>query len=127
MELYGEIILDHYKNPHHHGRIEQPTLSVEDSNPLCGDKIRIDLKLGADGTIEDVGFTGEGCAISQASASMLMDEIIGKKFDEAAQFTNDDIYAMLQVSLTPARVKCALLGLVVLKKARALYNLAKKS
>ncbi len=125
MDLYAENILDHYKHPHHHGALETPTISASDANPLCGDKVQIDLKI-EDGKIIDVGFSGEGCAISLASTSMLMDEIIDKKTDEAFAFTNENIYEMLGVPLTTARVKCALLGLVTLKKALTVYKLSKQ-
>lgn len=124
MDLYGEIILDHYKNPHHHGRIEQPTLWAEDANPLCGDKIRLDVVLDKDGRVSDVGFSGEGCAISQASTSMLTDELIGKTLPEIQNISNENVYEWLQVPLSPARVKCALLGLVVAKKAITLYKIS---
>ncbi len=116
MDLYGEIILDHYQNPHHHGRLERATLSGRDSNPLCGDQIQLDLQTDQEGIIIDVGFTGQGCAISQASASMLTDELLGKNLFEAIQISNEDIYRMLGVPLTSARVKCALLSLITLKK-----------
>ncbi len=125
MDMYAENILDHYKHPHHHGVLEQPTISAADANPLCGDKVQIDLKI-VDGKISDVGFSGEGCAISLASTSMLMDEIIDKKTDEAFALTNENIYEMLGVPLTTARVKCALLGLVTLKKALTIYRLSKQ-
>ena len=125
MDLYGEIILDHFQNPHHHGRLDNATLSGRDSNPLCGDQIQLDLVTDQDGTIVDVGFTGQGCAISQASASMLTDELIGKSLFEAVQISNEDIYHMLGVPLSPARVKCALLSLVTLKKTITLDKLQK--
>lgn len=123
MDLYGEIILDHFQNPHHHGRLDQATFSGRDSNPLCGDQIQLDILSDQEGTIIDVGFTGQGCAISQASASMLTDALIGKSLFEAAQMSNDDIYQMLGVPLSPARVKCALLGLTTLKKTITLDKL----
>jgi len=123
MDLYGEIILDHFQNPHHHGRLERATLSGRDSNPLCGDQIQLDLQTDQDGTIIDVGFTGQGCAISQASASMLTDELMGKSLFEAVQMTNDDIYNMLKIPLTTSRVKCALLILMTLKKTITLDKL----
>lgn len=123
MDLYGEIILDHFQNPHHHGRLEHANLSGRDSNPLCGDQIQLDIQTDKDGTIVDVGFTGQGCAISQASASMLTDLLIGKSLFEAIQISNDDIYAMLNVPVSPARVKCALLGLATLKKTITLDKL----
>jgi nitrogen fixation NifU-like protein len=125
MDLYAEIILDHYKNPHHRGKLKNPTFFAEDLNPLCGDKIRLELELDSKQQVEDVAFSGEGCAISQASASMLTDEIIGKSLAEIGKITNENIYEMLQVPLSPARVKCALLSLVVLKKALFNYNAGK--
>ena len=117
MDLYAEIILDHYRNPHHYGKLEKSTFSAKDSNPLCGDSIQMDLLVDTDGSIKDVGFVGKGCAISQASASMLTDELINKSLPEAVQMTNEDMYNLVGVPLTPARVKCALLSLYVLKKA----------
>lgn len=116
MDMYAEIILDHYRNPQHYGKLEGATATAYDTNPLCGDKIEIGVRV-KDGIIEETGFIGEGCAISQASASMLLDEITGKSLDAAEKITNEQIYAMLGVPLTAARVKCALLSLVVLKKA----------
>ncbi len=123
MDLYAEIILDHYQNPHHAGALEQPTVSAQDSNPLCGDKLQLDLRLDETGRILDVGFVGEGCAISQASASMLTDELIGKTLNEAEQLSNEDVYAMIQVPLSPARTKCALLSLSTLKKGILNYKI----
>ena len=123
MDLYSEIILDHYKNPHNYGSLKNPTLSAEDVNPLCGDKIRIDLKLDSKNKVENVGFSGEGCAISQASTSMLTDELLGKSLKEINKLTNEDIYKMIHVPLTPARIKCAILSLVVVKKAILMHNL----
>jgi len=123
MDLYGEIILDHFQHPHHHGRLDHATLSGRDSNPLCGDQIQLDIMANAEGTITDVGFAGQGCAISQASASMLTDELIGKSLFEAAQMSNEDIFQLLGVPISPARVKCALLGLATLKKTITLDKL----
>lgn len=117
MELYAEIILDHYQNPHHFGTLSNATFSAEDANPLCGDKLKMDFVIDENGKISDVAFSGEGCAISRASASMLTDELIGKSLEEAGKITSENIFEMIQVPLTPARVKCALLGLAVLKKA----------
>jgi len=123
MDLYGEIILDHFQNPHHYGRLEHANLSGRDSNPLCGDQIQLDLIADREGVITDVGFTGQGCAISQASASMLTDELIGKTLFEAAQMGNEDIYKLLNISLTTSRIKCALLALATLKKTITLDKL----
>lgn len=122
MDLYAENILDHYREPRHHGKLESATVSAADANPLCGDKIEIGLRL-KDGLIEEATFTGEGCAISQAGASMLMEEIQGKSLEEIFKIANEDVYEMLGVPLTTARVKCALLGFVTLKKAAMQVNL----
>ncbi len=122
-DLYRELILDHYKSPRHHGRLEQPDATAEGQNPLCGDELTVTLKFGADGeTIEDVAFDGHGCAISQASASMLSEEVIGHTAAQLASLEKDEapLVAMMNESgtpLTPIRLKCALLGLGVLKVA----------
>lgn len=123
MDLYAENILDHYRNPHNKGKLENATVSFADSNPLCGDKIEMSVRISDVGVVEDIGFMGEGCAISQASASMLTDEVVGKSVDEVNAMTNEKIYEMLGVPLTTNRVKCALLSLVTLKKALALTKL----
>jgi len=113
-ELYRELILDHYQHPHNHGEIPDADISAEDANPLCGDKIRIDIKV-KDNIVADVKFNGKGCAISQASASMLTDELIGKSLDEIKKIDKDFITQMLGISLGPSRIKCALLPLKVVK------------
>ncbi len=113
-DLYREIILDHYQHPHNHGTLSEPDISYEDSNPLCGDKIRIDLKV-KDNIVLEVKFSGKGCAISQASASMLTDELIGKSLDEIKKIDKDFVFNMLGIPLSPTRVKCALLSLKVVK------------
>ena len=121
--LYRELILDHYKSPRHHGRLDPADASAEGQNPLCGDELTVTLRLGADGeTIEEIAFEGHGCAISQASASMLSEEVIGRKATEVAAIGTDEapLVAMMIESgtpLTPIRLKCALLGLGVLKVA----------
>jgi nitrogen fixation NifU-like protein len=114
LDLYKENILDHAKYPHNHGTFDDPDLSYEDSNPLCGDVIRIDLKL-KDGIVQDVRFSGRGCSISQAAASMLTDEIKGKSLEEIRQYDKQAILDLLGIPLGPTRVKCALLPLKVLK------------
>lgn len=114
-DLYRENILDHYQNPRNHGTLDEPDISYQDDNPLCGDVIRIDIKLDAEERVSEVAFSGEGCAISQASASMLTDEILGKTLDEVKQIDKDDILEMLGIQLGPVRIKCALLSLKVLK------------
>jgi len=114
-DMYREFILDHYKNPRYHGVLDPADISYEDDNPLCGDVIRIDLRVDEDNRVVESGFSGEGCAISQASASMLMEEIQGKTLDEIKKFTRDDILEMLGIELGPVRLKCAMLALKVLK------------
>ena len=113
-DFYREIILEHYKHPAHRGEIPNATISHEEDNPLCGDRIHIDL-LVKDGMVEDVKFSGRGCAISQAAADMLLDEIKGKTLAEAQQIDKQAILDMIGIPLTPARLKCALLSLKVLK------------
>ncbi len=114
-DLYRELILDHYKHPHNYGTLDPADISYEDDNPLCGDRIRIDLRLDDQGRVSDVRFSGKGCAISQASASMLTDEIKGKTLDELRNFSKEDLLDLLGVPLSPVRLKCALLSLKVLK------------
>jgi nitrogen fixation protein NifU and related proteins len=113
-DLYRQNILDHYQNPRNFGTLEHPDISAEDSNPLCGDQIRIDLKV-KDGVIEDVRFSGKGCSISRAAASMLTEEIRGKTLDEVKRIGRDDVLEMLGIELGPVRLKCALLALKTLK------------
>ena len=114
-DLYRENILDHYQDPRNFGALDDPDISYEDDNPLCGDVLRIDIKVDDQNRITDVGFTGEGCAISQASASMLSEEILGKTLDEVKQIGKEDILDLLGIELGPVRLKCALLSLKVLK------------
>lgn len=113
-DLYRELILDHYQHPHNHGEIPEADISYEDSNPLCGDKIRIDIKL-KDNVVTDIKFNGRGCAISQASASMLTDELIGKSLDDIRKIDKQFILDLLGIPLGPTRIKCALLPLKVIK------------
>lgn len=119
MDLYTEIILDHYKHPKNYGTLENPIIRVIEYNPLCGDRIQMDFLLRA-GKIEKVAFSGSGCAISQASTSMLTEVLLGKTPKEIKEMSNETIYEMLQVPISPARIKCALLGLVAAKKAAIL-------
>jgi nitrogen fixation protein NifU and related proteins len=109
-DLYRDYILEHYRRPHNFGVIEHPTTSHEGANPLCGDRITIQLGV-ADGKVERVGFTGRGCAISQASASLLTDEIRGKTVEEVAAYRADDLLDLLGIEISPARLKCAMLSL----------------
>ena len=113
-DLYREVILDHYQHPHNHGILPDPDITFEDSNPLCGDKIRVDLKV-KDNVVQEVRFSGKGCAISQASASMLTDELVGKSLDEIKKIDKEFVFEMLGIPLSPSRVKCALLSLKVVK------------
>jgi nitrogen fixation NifU-like protein len=113
--MYQETILDYARNPRNHGHVEAPDIAYEDHNPLCGDQVRVELKVGPEGLIEEARFTGRGCAISQASASMLMESIEGKTLDEAKAITRDDILELLGIPISMARMKCAMLGLKVLK------------
>jgi nitrogen fixation NifU-like protein len=114
-DFYKENILDHYRNPRNAGTLENATHSHEEHNPLCGDVIRIDLHVSKDDVIDRVAFQGRGCAISQASASMLTEMIEGKTLDEAKQISKDDILEALGIEIGPVRMKCALLSLKVLK------------
>lgn len=109
-EIYQEHILDHYEDPFHRGRLAGCTHSHEEKNPLCGDVIRVDLKLGEDGKIEDCYFSGDGCVISQASASMLLEELYGKTLDDLKEFSAEDMLKLYGARLTPNRQKCCLLG-----------------
>jgi nitrogen fixation NifU-like protein len=117
-QLYREIILDHYKNPRGHGVIEHPDASAEGQNPLCGDEVSIYVSFDSDGdVIDDVKFSGRGCAISQAATSMLMEMVKGKTADEVAAMSRDELLDELGIPLTPVRLKCAVLGLTTLKLA----------
>ena len=117
-QLYREVILDHYKNPRGHGVIEDADVSAEGQNPLCGDEVSIYVSFADDGeTIEDVKFSGRGCAISQAATSMLVDIAKGRKAKELAEMPKDELLEEIGIPLTPIRLKCALLGLGVLKVA----------
>ena len=113
-QFYREFILDHYKNPRNFGRLEPADISHEEYNPLCGDLVGMDLQV-RDGMIEDVRFHGRGCAISQASASLLTERLKGMSLDEARQISKDDVLDELGIDISPARLKCALLSLKVLK------------
>lgn len=113
-DLYRDNIIDHYQNPRNYGTLEQPDISYEDSNPVCGDEIRMDLKI-RDGRVIDARFNGHGCSISQASASMLTEEIIGKTLEEVKQIDKQYLLDLLGIPLGPVRLKCALLSLKVLK------------
>jgi nitrogen fixation NifU-like protein len=114
-DFYRENILDHYRQPRNAGTLDEATHSHEENNPLCGDVIRIDLHVNENDVIDKVAFSGKGCAISQASASMLTEMIEGKSLEEAKQIGKDDILEALGIDIGPVRMKCALLSLKVLK------------
>jgi nitrogen fixation NifU-like protein len=115
-ELYREVILDHYKNPRGHGLVEAADAQAEGVNPLCGDEVSISVAFSGD-TIEDVRFQGRGCAISQAATSMLMEMVKGRTAQEVAAMERDELLDEVGIPLTPVRLKCAILGLGVLKLA----------
>ena len=117
-DLYREVILDHYKNPRNYGLLEPYDAHAEGQNPLCGDEVTVTVKFAADGeTIEDIGFEGRGCAISQAATSMLTDIVKGKTATEVAALPKEELLGEIGIPLTPVRLKCAILGLGVLKVA----------
>jgi nitrogen fixation NifU-like protein len=114
-DLYREQIIDRYKNPHFRGTLVPNDITFEDDNPFCGDHIRIDLRIDEHEVVTDARFSGEGCSISQASADLLIESVIGKSLDDIKQLKKEDILEMLGIDLGPVRVKCALLSLKVLK------------
>ena len=117
-DLYREVILDHYKNPRGHGVIKGADAAAEGLNPLCGDEVAIYVQFAEDGeTIDEVKFSGRGCAISQASTSMLMEMVRGKTAEQVAELPKEELLDEVGIPLTPVRLKCALLGLGVLKVA----------
>jgi nitrogen fixation NifU-like protein len=113
-QFYREYILDHYKNPRNYGRLEHADITHEEDNPLCGDVVGMDFQIN-NGMIEDIKFHGRGCAISQASASLLTERIKGLSLDDAKKINKDDVLGELGIDISPARIKCALLPLKVLK------------
>ncbi len=116
-QLYREVILDHYKNPRGHGVMARPDASAEGQNPLCGDEVSIYVAFGDDDTIDEVMFSGRGCAISQAATSMLTEMVKGRRASEVAAMPKEDLLEEIGIPLTPVRLKCAILGLTTLKLA----------
>ncbi|HEX3368423.1 MAG TPA: SUF system NifU family Fe-S cluster assembly protein [Candidatus Cybelea sp.] len=115
-DFYRDYILDHYRSPRNFGNLENPDVEAEDLNPLCGDQIKMELKVD-DGVIRDVRFSGKGCAISQASASMLTEQVKGMKLADVAKLSKEAVLDNVGIGISPTRMKCAMLGLRVLKSA----------
>ncbi len=115
-DLYRDIILDHWKNPHNFGTLSHPTCDIYENNPLCGDDIRLQLQI-ENNTIADAKFSGQGCALSQAGASILTDLVKGEKVSEAKRLTESDFLEAVGIKPNPARLKCVLLSYVALQKA----------
>lgn len=124
-DLYRELIIDRYKNPQFKGELDPHDISFEEDNPFCGDVIRIDLRLDGNGRVKEAAFSGHGCSISQASADLLVESIIGKSLDEIKALTKEDVMDLLGIELGPVRIKCALLSLKVLKAG--VYGLGETS
>jgi len=116
-ELYREQILEHYKHPHNFGRLEEPDLEFEDNNPFCGDEQHVTIRLDSDGRVAEVRFEGKGCAISTAATSMLTDELVGLTRDELVTLPKEKVLELLGIDISATRMKCALLGLKVVKGA----------
>ena len=116
-QLYREVILDHYKNPRNHGLLEPFDTHAEGQNPLCGDELAVSVRLGDGDVIEEIGFDGRGCAISQAATSMLTDLVRGRTAEQVAAMPKEELLEELGIPLSPVRLKCAILGLGVLKLA----------
>ena len=124
-DLYRELIIDRYKNPQYRGSLDPHDISFEDDNPLCGDHIEITIRVNGDNKVTEAAFDGKGCAISQASADLLVESIHGKTLDEVKAMNKEDVLDLLGIELGPVRLKCALLSLKVLKAG--VYGLGEAS
>jgi len=124
-DLYRELIIDRYKNPIYRGELDPNDITFEDDNPLCGDHIRIDLRVDVDDIVTDALFSGQGCAISQAAADLLLESVQGKHLDDIKLLSKENILDMIGIDLGPVRLKCALLSLKVLKAG--VYGLGEAS
>lgn len=124
-DLYREIIIERYKTPLFRGVLDPHDITFEDENPLCGDQIRIDLRVDENCIVTEAAFSGHGCAISQASADLLLESVVGKSLEEVKAFTKEDVLDLLGIDLGPVRLKCALLPLKVLKAG--IYGLGEAS
>jgi nitrogen fixation NifU-like protein len=116
-QLYREYILEHYKRPHNWGELEHPDLEAQDLNPLCGDELKVQLAIDPDGRVADVAFSGHGCAISQAAASMISDEVKGMQVRDLLSLEREAVLDLLGIDISATRMKCAMLALKVLKSA----------
>ncbi len=122
IEMYREHILQHYKHPCNHGTLDEPDMRYREDNPLCGDDIEIQIGLDGSGSVERIAFTGQGCAISQASASLVTEAVKGKPLDEIRAMDKDTVLDLLQIPISPVRMKCALLPLSVIHGGIRVYE-----